>query len=581
MPRTFRLALAQVNPTVGDLEGNTRMVLESIRKAREQGADLVAFPELVVTGYPPEDLVLKPAFIRDNLKATQRIVEATQGIAAVFGFVDRQAQDVFNAAAIAHAGKLAGVYHKIFLPNYGVFDEDRYFRPGKSCPVFTINGVAIGVNICEDIWYAAGPTTVQANAGAELVVNINGSPYHTGKAKFREQMLGTRASDNDLLLAYVNTVGGQDDLVFDGTSMVFNESGDLIARAGQFMDDLLVIDLDVEAVFRQRLRDPRFRKELPTSLSAIGQPVSVHVSNYEPRAYPPLPKQQVRPLMDPTGEVYHALVLGTMDYVRKNGFKKVVLGLSGGIDSSLTCSIAVDALGKENVLGVAMPSRYSSEGSLADARALANALGIELWTVPIEPAHAAYEQMLADKFKGTPPGVAEQNIQARIRGNILMGISNKINWLVLATSNKSESSMGYSTLYGDMAGGFAVIKDVPKTLVYQLARWRNAHGVPTSPIPKSTLEKPASAELKPGQKTEAELLPFAVLDPVLHAYVEEERSAEEMIAMGFDRAAVERVVRSVDRNEYKRRQAAPGVKITPRNFGKDRRMPIVNGYREF
>ncbi|MSP78958.1 MAG: NAD+ synthase [Dehalococcoidia bacterium] len=581
MPRTFRLALAQINLTVGDLEGNTRKVLDQMRQAKDKGAGLVAFPELAVTGYPPEDLVLKPAFVRDNLRAMQRIVEASQGIGVVFGFVDRQGQDVFNAAAVAQDGKLAGVYHKVFLPNYGVFDEDRYFRPGKTCPVFTINGVAIGVNICEDIWYAAGPTMVQANAGAELIVNINGSPFHAGKAQFREQMLGTRASDNDVFVAYVNTVGGQDDLVFDGASMVFDEKGSLVARAAQFEDELLVVDLDIEGVFRQRLRDPRLRKELPESFKTVAPSVSYHVSAYQEKQHPVLPAPQVKPLLDPLGEIYHALVLGTRDYVRKSGFKRVLLGLSGGIDSSFTCTVAVDALGKSGVLGIAMPSRYSSDGSVTDAKAVAHALGVELWTIPIGPAHEAYERMLADTFKGTKEGAAEQNIQARIRGNILMGVSNKFDWLVLATSNKSEASMGYATLYGDMAGGFSVIKDVPKTLVYQLARWRNAHGTPAHPIPDSVLEKPASAELKPGQKTEEELLPFAVLDPVLHAYVEEERTVEEMIAMGFDEAVVKRVVRVVDRNEYKRRQAAPGVKITPRNFGKDRRMPIVNGYREF
>jgi NAD+ synthase (glutamine-hydrolysing) len=579
MPRTFRLALAQVNPTVGDLKGNTQKVLDYVRRAREAGADLVAFPELVLTGYPPEDLVLKPAFLRDNLAAMQEVVAASQGIAVIVGFVDRQGQDIFNAAAVAADGKLAGVYHKIYLPNYGVFDEDRYFKRGDACPVFTLSGVAVGVNICEDIWYAVGPTPVQRDAGAEVIVNINGSPYHRGKGRFREQMIATRASDNGLIVAYVNTVGGQDELVFDGASVVFSQSGDLVARAAQFQEEMLVTDLDVEGVFRSRLRDPRYRKEPPAALEAVGKPVSIHVSDHQRRARPPLPPRLAEPL-DPVGEVYHALVTGTRDYVRKSGFRKVLFGVSGGIDSSLTCCVAVDALGKENVLGVSMPSRFSSEGSVMDAQELAKRLGIEVWTVPIEPAHAAFEEMFAPRFKGTPWGVAEENLQARIRGMLLMTMSNKFGWLVLSTSNKSESAMGYSTLYGDMAGGFAVIKDVPKSLVYELARWRNDHGAPRNVVPEATLTKPASAELRPGQETERELAPFAKLDPVIHAYVEDERTADEMLALGYDEALVKRVIRTVDRNEYKRRQAAPGVRITPRNFGKDRRMPIVNGYRE-
>jgi NAD+ synthase (glutamine-hydrolysing) len=579
MPRSFRIALAQVDATVGDLDGNAAKIVQRMERARALSADLVAFPELALTGYPPEDLLLKPAFIRDNVKALERIVAASKGIAAVVGFVDRQDQAIYNAAAVIADGKLAGVYHKIYLPNYGVFDEDRYFTRGNECPVFTINGTAVGVNICEDIWYAVGPTAVQRNLGAEVIVNINGSPYHRGKLGFREQMLATRAADNGVILAYVNTVGGQDELVFDGASLVFNQSGDLVARAPQFKEDLLVADLDVEGVFRNRLRDPRLRKEPAGAVEAVGRPVRVHLSDERIRQRPPAPEHVAQPL-DAVGEVYHALVTGTRDYVRKNGFQKVLIALSGGIDSSVTCCVAVDALGKENVLGVSMPSRYSSEGSMLDARALTQNLGIEMWTIPIQPAHAAFEEMFAPKFAGLPWNVAEENLQARIRGMVLMTISNKFNWLVLSTSNKSESAMGYSTLYGDMAGGFAVIKDVPKTLVYELAHWRNDHGTPRNVIPRETLEKPASAELRPGQVTEKELAPFKMLDPILNAYVEEERTAEEIIAMGYDEALVRRVVRTVDRNEYKRRQAAPGVKITPRNFGKDRRMPIVNRYRE-
>ncbi|MFN3974045.1 MAG: NAD+ synthase [Dehalococcoidia bacterium] len=577
--RTFRIALAQVNPTVGDLQGNRDLILRFAREASAQGADLVAFPELVLTGYPPEDLLLKPQFIQDNLNVAQELAAASTAIPMVFGFVDLQENEVYNAAAVAAEGHMVGVYHKIYLPNYGVFDEDRYFRPGKECPVFTINGTRVGVNICEDIWYAVGPTAVQRETGAEVIVNINGSPYHMGKGLFREKMLATRASDNLLFIAYVNTVGGQDELVFDGASMVFDQNGNLVARAKQFQEDLLVVDLAVESVLRQRLRDPRPRKDT-TILQHIGTAQRVFVSGYSPRERPPIAPRIEEPL-DPIGEVYHALVLGVRDYVRKTGHQRAVIGLSGGVDSSVTCCVAVDALGPRNVLGVSMPSRYSSEGSIVDARALATNLGIDLWVVPIEPAHAAYLEMLAPYFKDLPPDVTEENIQARIRGNILMSISNKFGMLVLSTGNKSEMATGYCTLYGDMAGGYSVLKDVPKTLVYKLAEWRNAHGTPSNPIPLNVLRKPASAELRPGQRTEEERLPFRLMDPVIKAYVEEDRTFEEIVAMGYDAEVVKRVIRWIDRNEYKRRQAPPGIKVTPRAFGRDRRMPIVNRYPHF
>jgi NAD+ synthase (glutamine-hydrolysing) len=578
MVRTFRIALAQVNPTVGDLEGNTRKVLDYLEQARALEADLVAFPELVLTGYPPEDLLLKPSFLRDNLKAMERVVAASREVAVVVGFVDVVNHDIHNAAAVAWDGHLVGTYHKMYLPNYGVFDEERYFKPGRVCPVYTIAGTGVGVNICEDIWYAVGPVPIQREAGAEIIVNINGSPYHAGKGGFRQQMLATRASDNEVFIAYVNTVGGQDELVFDGDSLVFDQKGRLVVRGPQFQEGLLAADLDVSAVLRQRLRDPRARRETPGMLQGIGQAQRVSVSDFSPRHRPPLEPRQVTSL-EPTAEVYHALVLGTQDYIRKSGFQKVMVGLSGGIDSSITCCIAVDALGKENVLGLAMPSRYSSEGSLLDAQLLADNLGIPLWVLPIEAAHRAFEEALEPYFRGTEPNVAEQNVQARIRGNLLMALSNKFGWLVLTTGNKSELAMGYATLYGDMAGGFAVIKDVPKTLVYKLAGWRNAHGEPRNPIPQSVFDKPPTAELKPDQRDEDDLPPYSLLDRILEAYVEEERSYEEMVATGFDPAVVKRVMRAVDRNEYKRRQAPVGIKITPRAFGRDRRMPIVNRYQ--
>ena len=575
--RTFRLALAQVNPTVGDIAGNTDIVLRRIEEARAQQADLVALPELMLTGYPPEDLLLKPSFIRDNLVALERVVAASKGIAVVVGFVNSEGNQVYNAAAVAHNGKLAGVYHKVYLPNYGVFDEDRYFKPGRVCPVYTINGVAVGVNICEDIWYALGPVPLQREAGAEVIVNINGSPFHAGKFASRERMLGTRAADNGLYIGYVNTVGGQDELVFDGASVVLDVEGAPVARAAQFQEELLVADLDVERVFHHRLRAPLGRKETASTLEAIGRTEQVHVSDYQPPEREALPERLAEPL-DPVGEVYHALVLGTRDYVRKNGFRKVLVSLSGGIDSSITCVIAVDALGAENVEGISMPSRYSSDGSVTDSEEMAAALGVPLRIVPIESVHGAMEEALQPIFDGTEPNIAEQNVQARIRGNLLMAVSNKFGWLVLPTGNKSELAMGYATLYGDMAGGFGVIKDVPKTLVYQLSEWRNRNGEPASPIPQSVIDKPPSAELKPDQRDDDDLPPYSLLDQILELFVEQDRSYDEMVDMGFDAAIVQRVMRAVDRNEFKRRQGAVGIKITPRAFGRDRRMPIVNRY---
>jgi len=470
--RTLRIGLAQINPTVGDLGGNTQKILDYIGRARELGVDLVAFPELAITGYPPEDLLLKPDFIQANLDCLQQIVAESRSITAVVGFVD-SADDIYNAAAIVHDGALAGVYHKMYLPNYGVFDENRYFQTGTDYPVFVLRGTAIGVNICEDIWYPAGPSEVQALAGgAEVIVNISASPYHAGKGQFRERMLATRAADNVAIVAFCNLVGGQDELVFDGGSVVFDERGELVARGKQFEEDLVVADLDVGSVFRQRLHDPRRRKE---KLAAdVGKVTRMALPEVKaPREKPPLPARKVERL-EPLAEIYQALVLGTRDYVRKNGFQKVVIGLSGGIDSSLTAAIAVDALGKGNVVGVSMPSRYSSPESREDAQRLAENLGIRFLIIPIDGTFQAYLDMLAEVFAGTELDVTEENIQARIRGNILMALSNKFGWLVLTTGNKSELSTGYCTLYGDMAGGFAVIKDVPKTLVYQLAEHVNA-----------------------------------------------------------------------------------------------------------
>ena len=576
--KRLRLGMAQVNTVVGDFAGNTQRILEVIKQARSLEVDLLTFPELAICGYPPEDLLLKPRFIEQNLRCLGLVVDGSSGLAVVVGFVDAR-EDIYDAAAVIHDGKMVGVYHKIYLPNYGVFDENRYFRAGSECPVYVLSGVAIGVSICEDIWYEAGPATVEAHSGAEVIVNISASPYQFGKGDSRERMLATRASDNVAIFAYNNLVGGQDELVFDGNSMVVDEKGRLVARGRQFEEDLIVADLDVESVFRTRLHDPRWRKETPL-LQEQGWRVSKTVISEAPAEYPrpPLPE---RPLQERTllGEVYDALVLGTGDYVRKNGFDRVLIGLSGGIDSSLVAAIAVDALGSPKVVGVAMPSRYSSAGSVSDAELLARNLGIELVTVPIEKAFRAYLDMLAEPFGRGEPDVAEENIQARIRGNILMALSNKFGWLVLATGNKSEMATGYATLYGDMAGGFAVVKDVPKTMVYELARYRNSVAG-RELIPSTVIEKQPSAELRPEQKDVDTLPPYDVLDPILRAYVEEDKSIEQIVAMGFDEETVKRAVRLVDRSEYKRRQSPPGTKITPRAFGRDRRLPITSRFTE-
>lgn len=575
--RRLRIGTAQINTTVGDLEGNTQKILKAINEARSLGVDLLTFPELAITGYPPEDLLFKPQFIEGNLRCLNKIVKGSSGLAVVVGFVDAK-EDIYNAAAIINDGKLISVYHKIYLPNYGVFDENRYFRAGKECPVYIVCGVGVGVNICEDIWYEAGLAAAQAYAGAEVIVNISASPYHAGKGGFRERMLGARASDNVAIVAYNNLVGGQDELVFDGNSMVLNEKGQLIARGKQFGEDLIVTDLDVEAVFRTRLHDPRWRKA-SVFLEERQWCESKVVVSEKPSAAAKasLPQRQVEARGFPA-EVYDALVLGTRDYIRKNGFQKVTLGLSGGIDSSLVAVIAVDALGPSNVIGVAMPSRYSSPGSLSDAQVLTKNLGIKLVTVPIEKIFQAYLDTLKEPFEGAQPNLTEENIQARIRGNIVMALSNKFGWLVLTTGNKSEMATGYTTLYGDMSGGFAVIKDVPKTLVYQLAKYRNSLAG-SEPIPSGVLTKAPSAELRPDQKDTDSLPPYDVLDPILTAYVEEDRSVEQIVDMGFDEAAVKRAARLVDVSEYKRRQAPPGVKITPRAFGRDRRLPITNQFK--
>jgi NAD+ synthase (glutamine-hydrolysing) len=572
----LRVALCQLNVVVGDLDGNTQRVIAALGTAEAANADLAVFPELALTGYPPEDLLLKPGFIADNLEALGKVAAATGRCAAVVGFVDERT-DLFDAAAVCALGQVHGVYHKQCLPNYAVFDEQRYFVPGSGATqLFQIGGVRVGVSVCEDAWNPMGPIAQQAAAGAELVVNINASPYYAGRLVERKRMLATRAADASCTLVYVNLVGGQDELIFDGASLVVDASGDVVASAPQFEETVTVVDLDVRSVYRKRLLDPRGR---PT---ARPLPVTPVVS--EPRRAVDeerLPETRA-PELGRVEEIYRALVLGTHDYVTKNGFSEAVIGLSGGIDSSLVAVIAADALGADQVHGVSMPSRYSSEHSREDARILSERLGIDFRTIAIEPAHTAFLSMLAPSFAGLPEDLTEENLQSRIRGVVLMALSNKHNWLVLTTGNKSELAVGYSTLYGDTAGGFAVIKDVPKTTVYDLCRWRNRLAEAAgraAPIPEAVLSKPPSAELRPEQRDDQSLPPYEVLDPILEAYVERDLTADELVEAGFDEGLVRRIVRLVDLAEYKRRQSPLGVRVTPKSFGKDRRVPITNRYR--
>jgi NAD+ synthase (glutamine-hydrolysing) len=573
----MRIGIAQINCTVGDLSGNTGKIIESIDWAKSLGVDLLTFPELAITGYPPEDLLLKPQFIKRNRESLSKIMEHSPDIALVVGFVDSDG-DIYNAAAVIYNGKLAGIYHKIYLPNYGVFDENRYFQAGTNYPVFNIYGVGVGITICEDMWYEAGPALVQAYAGANVLINISASPYHAGKGLSRERMLATRASDSLAIVVHNNLVGGQDELVFDGNSLIVNEKGEVIVRGKQFEEDFMAADLDVESVFRSQLRDPRRRKETSWVSDRLRYVTKIEVpAEYSVSAKPSLPPRRVERL-DQLAEVYQALVLGVRDYVRKNRFEKVVIGLSGGVDSSLVAAIATDAIGADNVVGISMPSRYSSPGSKSDAQALARNLGIRFMTISIEKAFSAYLETLAEPLTGREPDVTEENIQARIRGNILFALSNKFGWLVLACSNKSETATGYTTLYGDMAGGFIPLKDVPKTLVIELARYKNRQAG-KEVIPSAVLTKAPSAELRPDQKDVDTLPPYDVLDPILKAYVEDDATIDQIIDMGFDRDTVVRVTGLVDRSEYKRRQSAPGIKITSRDFGRDRRLPITNQFR--
>ena len=577
--RTLRIGLAQINPTVGDLDGNVARILETIERARALGVELLAFPEMVIPGYPPEDLLLKPAFIQGCIDRTQGLVPHTRGMTVVVGSVERDV-DLYNSAAVLHDGRWIGTARKRYLPNYGVFDENRYFMSERHAVVFSRSGTVFGVNVCEDIWLSGGPSEEQVvRGGAEVILNVSASPYHAGKAEERRRMISTRAADNLAVVCYVNLVGGQDEIVFDGASLILDQHGDVLAEGAAFAEDLVVADVDLDEVFNARLHDPRLRKERSLDDSDPMPRIHLEAAGAESAAAPERPALPPHPApetLSPEAEVYVALTLGVRDYVRKNGFDTVVLGLSGGIDSALTACIAVDALGADRVVGVAMPSPYTSGESQRDAEQLANALGMRFQTLAIADVMCAYEKALAPSFTGRKPDTTEENLQARIRGNALMALSNKFGWLVLTTGNKSETSVGYSTLYGDTAGGFAVLKDVYKTQVYELSRWCNRNGVV---IPENTLTRAPSAELRPDQTDQDSLPPYETLDAILREYVEEDRSIAEIARMGHDEGLVRRVARMVDMAEYKRRQSPPGIKITPRAFGKDRRLPITNRWR--
>lgn len=582
--RLIRLALGQFNPTVGDISGNTDRMLELVTEAQHQNVNIIAFPELALTGYPPEDLLFKKQFLLDSREHLERLIQASKNIAVVVGapefiegepfhlgataYPDQLNGRIYNSAVLAFNGRIINTYRKIFLPNYGVFDEQRYFSRGSECPIFTIQGVKVGINICEDIWYETGPTSVQRANGAELIVNINASPFHLGRGAERYSMLSERARNNKLFISYVNAVGGQDELVFDGQSIILGPSGEIIARAPQFNESLLLADIDAD--------EARPFPEAFDEFLAI--PNYYFVSNGTNNDGAML-KPSIAEELSPLEEAFQALVLGTRDYVEKSGFSKAVIGLSGGLDSALTTVIAVEALGPSNVTAFFMPSQYTSDQSFNDSKKLSENLGIRMATLPIKPIFNTYIEALANEFLDTEAGTTEENLQARIRGNLLMAASNKFNWIVLTTGNKSEMATGYATLYGDMAGGFAVIKDVSKTLVKNISIHLNESNT-NEIIPYSIINRAPSAELRPDQKDEDSLPPYDELDRIITAYVEEDQSIEDMASQGMHKDYIDLAVTLVDRSEYKRRQSPPGVKITRRNFGKDRRLPIANRYKQ-
>src|SRR3954452_24753452 len=590
--RTLTVALAQLNVTVGDLDGNAEKIRAGIERARSEGAQLVLFPELALTGYPPEDLLIKTRFMQDAAERLDEIAEAAEGVVALVGFPQLR-DDVYNAAAVLADGAVQAVYRKMFLPNYGVFDEQRYFQQGSEPALIEVEGIPVGITICEDIWQPGPPATSEALAGAQVIANISASPYHAGKGREREQMLVQRARDNVAAVVFCNLVGGQDELIFDGHSVAIDQDGEVIARAPQFEEAFTICTLDLGAVTTRRLQDARHRDAVYAERMRGGNPVAtiarlaarpvrepVTVGGEGPDGSPRGgdmggPKT---PLKDDLDEIYSALVIGVRDYVEKNGFEHVVFGLSGGIDSALVALIAVDALGPERVTCVVMPSPYSSGETQEDARTIARNLGTDQTELRIEEPMHAFEHVLADVFGDTQADITEENLQARIRGNLIMALSNKFGWLVLTTGNKSEMSVGYATLYGDMAGGFAVLKDVFKGTVYSLLEWRNQQAG-RELIPHSVIERPPSAELRYEQRDDQSLPPYDVLDAILEGYVEQDLDAEELSARGLDEEEVRRVIRLVYLAEYKRRQAPPGIRISTKAFGRDRRLPITNRYR--
>lgn len=592
--RQVRIAMAQINTTVGDLEGNTTKTIEGIQRAKEENVDMVTFPELTITGYPPQDLLLKPQFLTDNRDMLDRIIDHTRDITAIVGFVD-QKNDIYNSAAVIHDRQLLGVQHKVYLPNYGVFDENRYFQAAEETQaIYQISDVIFGVNVCEDIWYPEGPMVMQALSGADLILNISASPYYVGKPTYREKMIAVRAVDSVVVVAYNNLIGGQDRLIFDGGGLIVSQTGQILAQGKLFEEDFIVADIDLNDVSVSKLNDPRHRKAVlemkMNDISMCHRITAEPVARDQHRS--PLPSGQANskstpdkddevvlsPKMRELREIYDALTLGLRDYVWKNGFRKVVVGLSGGIDSAMVATIAADALGSENVLAVLMPGPYSSQGSIDDAKALVESLGIQHHVIPITPIYEAFVGQLAEAFEGRTPDVAEENIQARCRGTVLMALSNKFGSLTMTTGNKSEVSVGYATLYGDMAGGLGIISDVPKTTVYALAEYRNIIAG-FDLIPRNTIKKAPSAELSEDQKDSDNLPEYHILDNILKAYIEHDKSIDDIIALGFDPEMVKDVIRKVDHSEYKRQQAAPALKVSTKAFGPDRRLPITNKYK--
>lgn len=566
---TTRVVLAQINPTVGDLEGNRQKMIRVLQEAESLKADLVTFPELAITGYPPEDLLFKKSFVKANFSAVRQLLPYTRDLICIVGFVDQVGDLLYNACALLSNGRFYAAYHKNYLPNYGVFDEKRYFTPGEACLVFSQGPLRGGLNICEDLWVEKGPTFIESRqGGARLLVNISASPYEVGKVEARKKLLSRRAKEANAFLLYNNLVGGQDELLFDGGSMIFSEKGKLLGAAPQFEEALLARDLEIP------LKRMPSRRKKDRGKHTI---VQIRLPEKRGKEKPPPPAQKKPPPLHRAAEIYKALVLGTHDYASKNRFKKVVLGLSGGIDSSLVACIALDALGKDQVIGVSMPSSYSSKETREDAKELARRLSIRFIELPIETLFRTTLHLLKGVFQNEEEGLAAENVQARLRGLLLMALSNQFGWLVLTTGNKSEMSTGYCTLYGDMAGGFAVIKDVPKTIVYELVTYRNQK---EKVIPETVISRAPTAELRPHQKDSDTLPPYEILDPILSAYIEKNLSLSRMQREGIDETLARQVIQRVDGNEYKRRQGPPGIKITSRAFGKDWRFPITNRYRE-